>query len=310
MKKASQILAGAVAALLTACNDGQDGKLTLKLTDAPGDVAAAVVTIEKVYLAGEDASDEPGVVLFSGKRTVELLSLANGTTDLVTDATVPSGRYGQLRFVITGGYVAVEEDGGTTRIYATSPDYEGLPEGAVVSGALRTPSFGTSGLKVNLDGGLTVDGDQHVLLVDFSVAESFGHEAGGSDAWVMHPVIRAGTIGISGAVEATATLAPGVTLPAGASLADVVAVLSHTATIDGAPTVVEETLPLADPDGDGTFAARFQFLFPGAFELSLRAPDGVTVETTPAPPVAVAVASGQTASVAFTVVGSTAAGPE
>lgn len=310
MRKASQFVVGAVAALLTACNNSQDGKVTLKLTDAPGDVAAAVVTIEKVYLAGDDASGDPGVVLFSGKRTVDLLSLTNETMDLVTDAPVPSGRYGQLRFVITGGYVAVEEDGGTTRIYATSPDYEGLLEGAVVSGTLRTPSFGTSGLKVNLDGGLSVDGDQHVLLVDFSVAESFGHDAGGSDAWVMHPVIRAGTIGLSGAVEATATIDPGVTLPVGVSLADVVAVLSHTATIDGAPTVVEETLPLADADGDGTFAARFQFLFPGAFELSLRGPDGVTMETTPASPVAVAVASGQTASVAFTVTGSTAAEPE
>jgi hypothetical protein len=307
IKNASQLLAGAVAALLTACNGG-DGKVTLKLTDAPGDFAAAVVTIEKVYLAGEDASGEEGVVLFSGKRTVDLLSLANETTDLVTDATVPSGRYEQLRFVVTGAYVAVEEAEGT-RIYATSPDYEGLPEGAVVSGTLRTPSFATSGLKVNLDGGLTVDGDQHVLLVDFSVAESFGHEAGGSGAWVMHPVIHAGTIGLSGAVEATVTLAPETALPAGVTLADVVAVLSHTATIDGAPTVVEETLPLADADGDGTFAARFQFLFPGAFELSLHGPDGATLESTPASPVAVTVESGQTESVAFTVTGSTTAEP-
>jgi hypothetical protein len=308
IKNASQLLAGAVAALLTACNGG-DGKVTLKLTDAPGDFAAAVVTIEKVTLAGEDASGEGGVVLFSGKRTVDLLSLANETMDLVTDAAVPSGRYGQLRFVITGAYVAVEEAEGTTRIYATSPDYEGLPEGAVVSGALRTPSFATSGLKVNLDGGLTVDGDQHVLLVDFSVAESFGHEAGGSGAWVMHPVIRAGTIGLSGAVEATATLAPEAALPEGVTLADVVAVLSHTATIEGAPTVVEETLPLTDADGDGTFAARFQFLFPGAFELSLRGRDGAALESTPASPVAVTVESGQTESVAFSVTGSTTAEP-
>ncbi|HYG70136.1 MAG TPA: DUF4382 domain-containing protein, partial [Anaeromyxobacteraceae bacterium] len=112
VKTASRLLAGTLAVLLAACGGNDDtGTVTLKLTDAPGDFTAAVVTIEKVYLAGGDETDAP-VVLFEGKRTVDLLSLANETTDLVTDAVVPSGRYGQLRFVITGGYVAVEQEDG------------------------------------------------------------------------------------------------------------------------------------------------------------------------------------------------------
>ncbi|HYG70157.1 MAG TPA: hypothetical protein VD838_20950, partial [Anaeromyxobacteraceae bacterium] len=98
-------------------------------------------------------------------------------------------------------------------------------------------------------------------------------------------------------------------LPEGTSLADVVAVLSYPATVDGVATTVEETLPLADADGDGTFTATFQFLFPGAFDLSLRPPEGLVLTTTPASPVAVTVESGRTASVAFTVDAVTPATP-
>jgi hypothetical protein len=54
------------------------------------------------------------------------------------------------------------------------------------------PSFGTSGLKVKLPGDLlVVDDDDHVILVDFDAAQSFGQVAGNSGQWVMHPVITA-----------------------------------------------------------------------------------------------------------------------
>jgi hypothetical protein len=62
-----------------------------------------------------------------------------------------------------------------------------------VTGDLQMPSFAQSGLKVNLPGdAITVEGDdQRILLVDFDVSKSFGHQAGNSGKWVMHPVITA-----------------------------------------------------------------------------------------------------------------------
>ena len=57
----------------------------------------------------------------------------------MNDAVVPPGTYTQLRFVITGGYIDV---GGV--IYASSPDYEGLPE-ATVGGKLQMPSYAPPG---------------------------------------------------------------------------------------------------------------------------------------------------------------------
>jgi hypothetical protein len=54
------------------------------------------------------------------------------------------------------------------------------------------PSLAQSGLKVDLPGGaIRIEGDQRILLVDFDVAQSLGHVAGGYGRWVMHPVVHA-----------------------------------------------------------------------------------------------------------------------
>ena len=122
------------------------------LKDAPGDVKAAVVTISQVYMQGSSQGDEPGsrVILRDTPITTDLLTLANSTAELVKDGVVPAGTYGQLRFVITGGYIEIDNGNGTSSIYASSPNYAGLPQGATVTGALQMPSYATSGIKVNL----------------------------------------------------------------------------------------------------------------------------------------------------------------
>ena len=180
------ILCGAVA-----CDDNNDpGETTqvrVLLTDAPGEIQAAVVTISEVYLQG---GDEGRVTLRDDEFTTDLLTLANDFAVLVEGADVPSDVYGQLRFVVTGAYIQVDNGDETSSIFATSEDYAGLPEGAVVDGVLQTPSFDQSGLKVNLpQGELELEGESTTWLVDFDVAESFGQEAGGSGQWVMNPVI-------------------------------------------------------------------------------------------------------------------------
>src|SRR5262245_28261033 len=160
------LCASAVVAL-AACSDSSSpdtAKLSILLTDAPGDVLEAVVTIDQIYLQGgsadteEEAPESARVNLLSAPVTVDLLTLADNWMTLVGDAEIPAGHYGQLRFVVSGAYLRVEEDGGE-RIYATSPDYDGLPDGAEVGGTLQTPSFGHSGLKVSFPGGVTVEGE-------------------------------------------------------------------------------------------------------------------------------------------------------
>jgi hypothetical protein len=176
-------------AALAGC-DGQGPNATtsfsVMLKDAPGDVQQAVVTISEVDLVGSGGVQ----VLTQTPATVDLLTLASNATTLVQGVEVPSGTYEQLRFKITGACLAVENGSGSD-VYATD-GYDATQCGGEATGLLHAPSFAQSGLKVSLSGAaLVLTGPEKIVLVDFDVSQSFGHEASG---WVMHPVVTGGEI--------------------------------------------------------------------------------------------------------------------
>jgi uncharacterized protein DUF4382 len=281
------LLAASLALLGIGCSGGQSGKVSVLLKDAPADFTKAVVTIAEVDLVGSGGT----TVLTTKKMTTDLLTLANDTAKLVDGAEVPVGTYSQLRFVITGAYVEV---GGV--IYASSPTYEGL-EGATAGGALGMPSFGESGLKVDLPAAAaTVGTGSHVFLVDFDVSQSFGQEAGGSGAWVMHPVVHATDIEFTGEVDVTLALAPGVTLPAGTTLSAFSAQVTPTGGGDSHSATFVAT-------ASGDFTAAVRYLDPGSYDLTLI-DSGLSFTTTPTIPVTVTVTSGQVTSESFLVTAS------
>lgn len=286
----SVLLACATGALLTAC--GGAGTMTVLLTDAPGDFKKAVVTIDSIYLQGE--GEEGRVVLRDTPVTTDLITLANDTTELLRDVEVPAGAYSQLRFVISGGFVEVDAGNGTTALYASSPTYAGLPSGAQLAGELQMPSYASSGLKIDI-GTVEVAGSQHVVLVDFDVAQSFGHDASNAK-WVMHPVVKGAELTFSGNVAVSLTKAATLTLPAGVSLGD----LQVTLTNAGGSV---EQLTLLDADGDGTFEADFRYLLPGQFVLDFIGPVGTSPQTDPARPTAVTLGSGQSLSRPYFLLG-------
>ncbi|NOK17102.1 DUF4382 domain-containing protein [Corallococcus carmarthensis] len=283
---------------LAACGDSGKAHVTLKLTDAPGDTfEKAVVTISKVYLKGSVDGDKDGkgdVVLLSEPVTTDLLTLANDTADLVKDAEVPPGTYKELRFVITGGYIQVKQDGGS-RIFATSANYEGLPDGAQVDGDLQMPSASSSGLKVKFDKDadvtITSDDDQKVILVDFDVAQSFGKEAGNSGKWVMRPIIKGADLQFSGNVEVSLE-AGSVSLPMGfPQLGSFSAVLINA---DGS----RETLSFS-ASTDTRYVADFKYLLPGTYQVDLVGPAGVSFSTDITRPATATVSSGAESDVHF-----------
>jgi hypothetical protein len=287
------VLSAAVFPL--ACSDSSgpgDGEanVTIRLTDAAGDVQAAVVTISEVYLQGSGGkvtlSDEP--------VTVDLLDLANSTSVIVDEAVVPQGTYSELRFVISGAYVEVENESGGTDIYASSPNYSGLPTGATVTGDLQMPSLGQSGLKVEIvDGGDLEVAEDEDILVDFDVSQSFGHVAGQSGKWVMHPVVKGAVFTEAASLTATLGLAQGVTLPTVGGSA--VTLGQFKAELNG------EQMNFTDADNNGTFEAQFRFLLPGDYQLKIIPPAGVTITTNPASPIAVTIGTGATATQAVTI---------
>lgn len=293
------------AILVTGCIDGPTNVgagdsaesatgLTILLTDAPGDFLSAVVTISEIYFQGEGGR----TVLMSEPYTTDLLTLRDSYATMVQGIDVPPGMYMQLRTVVSGAYIEVETPSGS-KIFASSPDYPGLPAEAAVDGVLQMPSWGSSGLKIEMpDGHLEVGEGQTIVLIDFNVEESFGHEAGRSNRWVMRPHITATNVTFGGNVLAELQLAEGVTLPdlegQPVTLGAFTAVLTP-----GAGGTARE-IALTDEGGDGVFEALFRGLPPGEYSLDFN-PPGLLLEYDPALPRSVMVFENQTTTETVTI---------
>ena len=287
----------ALAALaLAGCGDSQGPSgttsLSVVLKDAPGDLQKAVVTISEIDLVGSGGVH----VLMQAPITTDLLTLATTTATLVQGAEVPSGTYTELRFKITGACIAVDNTPQPSLIYATA-GYDATPCGGPATGNLQAPSFAQSGLKVTMAANaLTITGTQKILVVDFDVSQSFGHDAGGSAMWVLHPVVTGADIQATGSIHTSVQLGAGVTLPNAATLGQLSAVL-----VSGASDTVG-VVALSDSAGTAVFIADFTFLSPASYTLSLKLPLTVaSVTTNPATPEVVVVTSGQQATAALTV---------
>lgn len=215
MRKTLLPLAAAFA--LGACVDAGTGStgartVTIRLHDAPGDLKEAWVKVDQISLQGTVAGDSAsGKVVLLDEQTgwVELTSLTGGNfATVVNGAQVLAGSYSQLRLKVCEAYVVT--DGGL--VYATPGAT--LPSGVTATGSLQVPSGCQSGLKVKLpNGGVDLTESSQILSVDFDVSQSFGHQAGNSGKWVMHPVMSATAIGFSGNIAGTVALGAGVALP-------------------------------------------------------------------------------------------------
>lgn len=307
-RKILGVLALALMLPLAACDDGtsvaQSGTMSLLLTDAPGDFGQAVVVIESIELIGESGDEENTVVLREEADTTDLLMLSNDVEEMVAEATVPGGSYGQVRFIIPEACITVEQEKAdpqedpTFLVYSSS---ETFTECGQRDGELQLPSFAQTGIKVNLPAEATdVDGDQHIVLLDFNVEESFGQQAGMSGMWVMTPVITTSSIEFTGSLTVELTLADTVDLDAlGASLGDFQARLTGEA----------QPQAFTDEDDDGTYTASFLFLVPDDYETWVELQDGApSIDFTldPTSPQGVSVGSAEQASVAFEVTSASA----
>ena len=191
----SIVAVGAMALVAGAC-DGTTGpeqtSLTVRMTDAAGDLEAAWVSVTEVRLAGEGAPSETVLTTETGDELIRLSP--DAVTELVTGAEIEPGTYGQLRLVIDGG-VAETTDGQVFTFGGAEH-----PDGLASDGTMRCPSCMETGVKVNVGGDLQLEAASTILMLDFNVPESFGHEAGASGAFVMRPTITSSTVELSGNV--------------------------------------------------------------------------------------------------------------
>lgn len=274
-------LAMAAPLAMGACDDEDitdpgDGtaQVSVYLTDAPGDVEAVWVEILELYLQG----GEEGPVHLLGESTdLVLLTDLVGTTQLLAaDVEVDPAVYGQIRMVV-GDAILVSSDG--TVYTKGDPEIPAEFEDAEM-GELMCPSCSQSGLKITIPNDeVPVDAGALAFIVDFDVAESFGHRAGNSGRWNMHPVIH-GTIvvdadgdgSLSDELDSVSDIRGTVVLGASAAIPECPA---------GTPRSIEDFIPtatstsLVGPDGPivrtGVVAAD------GAFTIAFLAPSTYTL---------------------------------
>ena len=279
----------------TACDstDPQGtSRLSVLLTDAEGDVAQAVVKIDRLELVG--GSGGPLLLDDSGWMG-DLTDLTNEFVGLVEDVVIPNGSYAQLRVIISEACIGVDAgESVPDEVYVSQGASDVFCEGPEV-GELHMPSFAQTGIKVIFQGPIQVSGGQKILLIDFDVAESFGKQAGGSERWVMDPTIHGIELVFSSSVNLTVELATDVTLD-GKTFEEFEASLGS------------ESQPLVT-DGD-VGRASFQFVMPDDYDLDLTPPTGYEMTTTPSVPIVnLTVDPGEVENVTITIDSFGAVGP-
>jgi Domain of unknown function (DUF4382) len=184
-----------------ACSDtgtNPAGRTTVSVyvKDAPGDVDSVWVQIDDIVLVGDSGQTS---LLAQPTGLVNLTSLRDSAMALVTDQDIAGGSFHEVRFVLGGAVLETAQ--GDVYAMGGAEDPDGLP----TTGTLQCPSCAQSGIKVKLADDLVVDdGTDNGLLLDFDVSQSFGHQAGNSGKWVMHPVIH-GTMASPGDIEGGTT---------------------------------------------------------------------------------------------------------
>ena len=183
-------LASLLCLFITSCSSNDDNgsaqtsKVTVRMTDAPGDYDEVNVEVLDVKIKSTSETGEDGWVSIGNitPGIYNLLDLTGGVNVLLADNEVPSGFLGQIRLIL-GEHNTVKKDG--------------------VTYPLKTPSAQQSGLKLKvnqtLTGGVTYD-----FLLDFDVEHSVVVETG-SGGFNLHPVIRVSTNATSGIIKGIVT---------------------------------------------------------------------------------------------------------
>lgn len=276
---------------LMACDDsgvsGANGKTSLSvyLTDAAGDVDSVWVEILSINLQGGD-----GPVELLGEPTdlILLTDLVGVTQLLVDDAELDPGMYSQLRMRV-GDAVLLSSDPSdpfvqTVYVKGEGVDLAPLREGLglLPTGDLQCPSCSQSGIKVKIPNDqMEMEEGETVLVLDFDVDQSFGHRAGNSGKWVMHPVIHgtltdqpSSALSISGTVVLAEESGVPITIPACPEEGDTRTIQDFTPTatflgiVDGEGNPIVRTGQVGE---DGTF--EINFLPPGSYAMGYHGLD-------------------------------------
>jgi hypothetical protein len=252
---------------MLACIDttgGGTGTLTVSLTDAPfpfSEVSSVDVHIVRIDARRDEPSDDEAeddedmsewTTIATPNASINLLSLANGATMNLGQATLPTGTYSGFRLVIDPSQSSV------TLADGTEPD-------------VQWPSAAQTGIKIKLDQPISLTENGSVMVVDFDVGRSFvlrGNDIR-NNGLLFKPVLRGTATEITGSASGTVR-GDNATGPLVADATVEVLKDGTTLTDTDATNVVATT----KTDANGAFT--FGFLLPGSYELRVTPPTGST----------------------------------
>lgn len=148
-----------------------DGRAEVLLTDAPATEADTLpVTFSRIELVGEA---ESAVSVSVEPQTIDVLTLRNGGLETLGETDLPAGTYNQLRLIVDDAEITFA---GGSEVHP-----------------VEVPSGAQTGLKINIEPALVVEGGQtSQVVLDFDAARAVVETGNGE--YVLKPTaIRAVT---------------------------------------------------------------------------------------------------------------------
>ncbi len=202
-------------------NNNESSRLTVTLTDSPGDYDAVNVDIQSVQVHSSSSADTVnGWVTLANSNVgmVNLLDYTNGHELTLSDASFPTGNISQVRLVLATD--------NTVSVNGNAMD-------------LVTPSAQQSGLKLKVNADLKA-GITYKFVLDFDAAKSVVKTGNGT--YILKPVISVITTAESGSIS-------GVVTPASENVAVLVMSGSDTVATSYAPAGSDQYLVSSVPAG-------------------------------------------------------------
>ena len=165
------------------------GKLSVYLTDLPGDYEAVYVTIAEVRVhregtEGDDSDEGEWLTIATPGVTYNLLDLQHDVTAFMGDEIIPDGDYTQLRLILS----SVSD--GERNMFGEEHEAANYivlkEEDNLIPFALKVPS---NTIKYNHNFSIP-NGGEVDMLIDFDADKSI-HPAG--DKWILNPVLKVTT---------------------------------------------------------------------------------------------------------------------
>jgi hypothetical protein len=190
LKYLSIIIIGLLAVTLLSCGgsgdgSGSSGKLSLSLSDATtSDYKAVYVTIAQIQVHRADAEEGEWKTVLTPNATYNLLELINGETAALGVADLPTGKYTQMRLILSD----TPDPVGTNILDEPHPYANYLISKTDEPIKLNVPSGFKTGIKLvhpfDVVAGRTVG-----LVLDFDAGRSVV-KAGSSGKWQLKPTIK------------------------------------------------------------------------------------------------------------------------